>query len=44
MTYHILCKGIRIASFEYESDRDVCLVAFEECYSDCEFDTEDEDE
>lgn len=45
MEWHILNEsGDRIASFEHEPDRDVCLGAFEDYYFDCEFSTEDESE
>lgn len=47
MDYHITVKGEdgehnRIASFENEADRDVCLPALTEFWFDAEFKTEDD--
>jgi hypothetical protein len=39
MKYKIYCNGILIASFLNESDRDVCLCALEDHYTDSKFST-----
>ena len=39
MEYGICREGKIIAAFEYEADRDLCLVCFESAYPDCQFDT-----
>jgi len=44
MRYKIIINGKTIAAFESESDRTVCLMAFEEAYEDCEFETLDSDD
>ncbi len=46
MEYHITVvignQHKRIASFEHEPDRSICLSAFIEAYPDAEFATEDD--
>ena len=42
MKYHIYNGTTILASFMYESDRDVCLETFQEEYPDCKF-TKDAD-
>jgi hypothetical protein len=37
MEYHIVNDKVIIASFINECDRDVCLHAFKETYTDCKF-------
>ena len=37
MHYHIVSKGVRIASFVSLSDRDLCLGFLQEEYEDVEF-------
>lgn len=44
MNYHILnAAGDKIASFENESDRDLCLDTFVAVYFDCKFDIKDDE-
>lgn len=44
MKYHIVSVyGYKVASFENESDRDICLEALEDYYPDCIFLTQTDD-
>lgn len=44
MKYHIVdAENHTIASFVYETDRDLCLDAVEEFYSDCYFSKADDE-